>query len=64
MSTKLLGESEFKMNMTFEELERKYYIEGNVEKAKLFAILDEQELTIDYLQEEIKKHDSSVETSL
>ena len=43
------------MNLTFEELERKYYLEGDVEKAKLYALLDEQETTIDYLQEELEK---------
>jgi hypothetical protein len=43
------------MNLTFEELERKYYLEGDVEKAELYALLDEQERTIDYLQEELEK---------
>jgi hypothetical protein len=43
------------MNLTFEELERKYYLEGDVEKAKLYALLHEQELTIEYLQEELSE---------
>ena len=38
-------------NLTLEELERKEYIEGNIELAKLYSELEDKERRIDDLED-------------
>lgn len=41
------------MNLTFKELERKAYMEGDTEKAVLCALIEDQQQDIEDLEEEL-----------